>query len=193
MIIYKITNTINSRIYIGKRNLVKDDFEASIYYGSGKLIKRAIAKYGIENFTREILYECSSEEEMNEKEKFYIEKLGSLVPIGYNIQSGGEGGDNGVRTRTFTLEWIENIKKGKKDYKCSDETKKKLSEAGKNRHFPEEVRQKMSKAHKGKKVSEETKKKISKARKGRKVKEKTKEFLRNLYKGRKRGKDMKWL
>ena len=54
MIIYKITNTINGKIYIGKYQ--GNNFNN--YWGSGKILKNAYKKYGRENFTKEIIYEC---------------------------------------------------------------------------------------------------------------------------------------
>jgi hypothetical protein len=65
-IIYKITNLINGKVYIGKHETknINDN-----YFGSGKLIRRAIKKYGISNFKKEILFQFSSREEMNAKEK----------------------------------------------------------------------------------------------------------------------------
>jgi hypothetical protein len=65
MIIYKTTNLINGKIYIGK-----DSKNNSKYLGSGLLLKRAILKYGKENFKKEILEECSSIEELNQREIF---------------------------------------------------------------------------------------------------------------------------
>jgi len=53
-IIYKTTNTINGKIYVGKHNKDNDD-----YLGSGKLLKRAMKKYGKEYFCLEILERCS--------------------------------------------------------------------------------------------------------------------------------------
>lgn len=84
-VIYKITNKINGKIYIGQRMKIKDS-----YYGSGKLIKRAIKKYGKNNFTKEILEKCSTKEELNKKEVYWIKKLDSKIPNGYNISDGGK-------------------------------------------------------------------------------------------------------
>lgn len=86
--IYLITNKINGKIYIGKHstNDLNDD-----YYGSGVLIKRSIQKYGIENFTKEYLAFCDTEEKLNWFEKFYIKKY-KAREVGYNLTDGGEGG-----------------------------------------------------------------------------------------------------
>lgn len=89
MQIYKITNTFNNRIYVGKdkRNNPK-------YYGSGILIKLAISKYGLERFKKEIIEECTSDNHMSEREKFWIKELKSHISHGgYNLTWGGEGGD----------------------------------------------------------------------------------------------------
>lgn len=87
MIIYKITNLINGKIYIGK-----DKYDNPNYMGSGKLIKLAINKYGKNNFRKEIIEKCNSENELNIREKYWIKKLNSCK-YGYNIAMGGEGGD----------------------------------------------------------------------------------------------------
>jgi len=83
--IYKITNLINNKYYIGKHQTKKLDDE---YLGSGKLIKRAIIKYGLCNFTKEILYVFETEEEMNAKEK----ELVVICEQSYNLCDGGNGG-----------------------------------------------------------------------------------------------------
>ena len=84
-LVYKITNTINGKFYIGchKTYNLNDG-----YFGSGKILKLAVTKYGIENFVKEIIYEASTSEEMFQKEK-------ELVQIGkhsYNLKLGGQGG-----------------------------------------------------------------------------------------------------
>lgn len=83
--IYKITNKINSQTYIGKHqtNDLNDD-----YFGSGKLLKRAIKKHGLENFTKEILFVFDNEIEMNYKERELVE----VGPNSYNLCEGGKGG-----------------------------------------------------------------------------------------------------
>jgi group I intron endonuclease len=59
------------------------------------IIKRAISKYGKENFKKEILQICESKKELNFAEKFWIWHYNSMVPIGYNIADGGQGGNLG--------------------------------------------------------------------------------------------------
>jgi len=88
MIIYKTTNLANGRFYIGK-----DKFNNPDYLGSGKILKNAIKHYGKDNFKKEILEHCEIYEQMSEREIFWINELGSFYPNGYNIATGGEGGD----------------------------------------------------------------------------------------------------
>ena len=85
--IYKITNNVNGKIYIGKHSTDKlNDY----YMGSGVLLKKAKQKYGIENFTKEYLAFCDTEDMLNFLERFYIKKY-KATEIGYNISDGGEG------------------------------------------------------------------------------------------------------
>ncbi|MCK9446124.1 GIY-YIG nuclease family protein [bacterium] len=89
MVVYKTTNNINGKIYVGQ-----DLHNNPKYLGSGKIFKQSLKKYGIENFTKEILEYCKTKEELNEKEIYWIEELKSRERhIGYNICSGGVYGN----------------------------------------------------------------------------------------------------
>ncbi|MBQ2395859.1 MAG: GIY-YIG nuclease family protein [Bacteroidales bacterium] len=90
--IYLTKNIVNGKSYVGKHTYRgKDSFDKN-YLGSGYLLKRAIKKYGKDNFIQEILEYTSSKEENAEREVFWIKELNTLVPNGYNIDKGGTGG-----------------------------------------------------------------------------------------------------
>lgn len=91
--IYKITNQINGHSYIGLSTHIEDrwDYHKDPYNWNREIDKAlyiAIKKYGIDNFSFEILEECSPEE-LSEKEKFYIAKYDTFYN-GYNMTAGGE-------------------------------------------------------------------------------------------------------
>lgn len=87
--IYKIINNINSRWYIGKHNGSDPN-----YMGSGKLLKLAIKKYGIENFTKIILEECNTDQLLNDREIWWIDHTNACNDLkSYNLVPGGTGGD----------------------------------------------------------------------------------------------------
>jgi len=115
--IYKITNLVNGKIYIGLSKLDRKKFEKSKYYGSGKLIKPAIKKHGLQNFKREIIEEVPIEQ-LNEREIFWIKELNSKVPIGYNIVDGGN--------TTLGYKHSEETKAKMRKRKSSEETKQKI-------------------------------------------------------------------
>ena len=140
--IYLITNTLNNKIYVGKHSTNNLD---DGYMGSGKIIKRAITKYGIENFNKEYLAFCDTEEKLNWLEKFYIKKYNARE-VGYNLTDGGEGICG---------------------YNFSDESKQKISCSHKGKHLTEEHKQKLSEKGKGRVVGIETRKKLSRKLKGR--------------------------
>ena len=91
MYIYKTTNTLNNKIYIGLSSKLVE--ESTSYIGSGRLINQAINKYGKEHFTKEIMErDIEDFDLLCEREIYWIKELESKVEHGnYNITDGGEG------------------------------------------------------------------------------------------------------
>lgn len=140
MVIYKTTNLLNGKFYIGQ-----DSKNKKSYFGSGKLLNCAIKKYGKENFKKEILEECFTKEDLDKKEIYWIDLLNSTnKEIGYNIHEGGTGGDNYKGKSAEEMEIIKSkISKGVKlSYSTgkrditgfATETAKKISKLGIAKH-----------------------------------------------------------
>lgn len=96
-IVYKITNLINNKVYIGitTRTLKKrigEHITISKSKNTTMCIHRSIAKYGINSFKWEIIDKAESFDELNNKERYYIVKYNSLIPNGYNCAEGGTNG-----------------------------------------------------------------------------------------------------
>lgn len=154
--VYKITNLVNGKIYIGKHSTTNLNDN---YMGSGVVLHQAYQKYGLENFNKEVIQFYTSEEELNQGEIYWIARFNSTDPnVGYNRTFGGEGGG------------------------LLEETKRKISETKKGKPRSEETRRKLSEVMKGKKLSEETKRKIGEAQKGKTL---TVEHRRHLSEARK--------
>lgn len=86
--IYIITNLINGKVYIGQSKNITNRLARHRRGGDRCLLHRAIKKYGVDNFKFEVLEECQ-EEDLNEREIYYIAQYNSVVPNGYNISYGG--------------------------------------------------------------------------------------------------------
>lgn len=138
MCIYLRTNKINGKKYVGQAV----DFDRREYewkhakYYAGPLINRARGKYKIDDFKSEILRECQTQEELNQWEQYYIKKLNTKYPNGYNLTDGGEGTTG---------------------FRHSEEARKKISQAqigrqspNKGKHLSEETKNKLSESLKGK-------------------------------------------
>lgn len=188
MIVYKTTNKLNGKIYIGK-----DESNNPSYLGSGYILKKAISKYGKDNFIKEILEECDSRELLNEREVYWIEKYKSTDPnIGYNIAKGGTGGNTYFGKTDFELTEIKSkISNSLKDRVFTENHRNKLSNSASDRkgnkpckfkgqkmedylgeEYSKEIKDKISnslKAHYKNGMSEEQRLKISRSLKGNKL------------------------
>lgn len=158
MIIYKITNTINSKIYIGQT--IKKLSErihghlADVKRNRNTKIARAIRKYGFENFNFEVIDYALFQEQLNELEKKYIKLFNSNTnQFGYNLLSGGnQGGKHSEETK---LKISKKLKENSNKYwlgkSQSIESNKKRTESMKGISCPQ----------RGRKYSEEERKIIS--------------------------------
>ena len=157
MIIYKTTNLINGKFYVGKDERNKND-----YLGSGLNLHRAIKKYGKENFIKETIEICSTREELIEREKYWIKET-KAQELGYNIADGGWGGNTMCEENK---ERVINGFKGRKHTTESNEKRRTTREKRKQENpdvykISEEQKQILSKTHKGKVHSEEWREKQS--------------------------------
>lgn len=184
--IYVIENLIDGKMYVGKTTrLGKREKEHASAATRCRLLEKAVRKYGWENFDFCIIECCPSVDEMNNRECFWIEALDTLVPGGYNLTKGGEGGgvpseetrermSASAKIKIFTSAHRRNIgdavrgeKNGNYGIPVVGEHRRKLSEAHKKENLSSETRLRMSLGHKGKKLTEEHKYKISLATKGK--------------------------
>lgn len=158
--IYKTTNSVNGKIYIGRHKIDKFDLD---YLGSGTLLSKAIKKHGRANFSVKLLIWCNSEDDLNQTEirliRLYRKLLGSDKL--YNIADGGH--------RPF----------------CSftPEIRKKMSESQKR--LAPLLREHRRLAHLGKKHTDVAKEKNRISSTGRKHTEAAKEKIRIRFLGKK--------
>jgi len=120
--VYKITNLLNNKIYIGKTSDYKKRWYKHIYTSKKdikkSLIHKAIKKYGIDNFKFEILEENLIQDELTNREIYYISLYKTNVKkygnkYGYNLTDGGEG-ISGYKYTTKQKEKINTAKLSKK-------------------------------------------------------------------------------
>ena len=144
-IIYKWTNKINGKSYIGQTKYPEKRINEHINSKDNKLFHKALRKYGVNNFTYIVLEDNLDENQLNEREMYWIQYYNTFYN-GYNLTIGG----NATRGYKFTDEQKRNLSKAhkgkptwnkgkiseskignhyKQGYKCSDEQKKKMSES----------------------------------------------------------------
>lgn len=91
-IVYLILNKVNGVKYVGQTiQPLKVRFKEHVRKKENTLIGNAIRKYGKENFYCGVIKTCTSKEELDKWEKYYIAVLKTKKPYGYNLTDGGEG------------------------------------------------------------------------------------------------------
>ncbi|KKN77012.1 hypothetical protein LCGC14_0365040 [marine sediment metagenome] len=142
MVVYKITNLINGKVYIGATVQTLLHRKAGHVYDSKRHngnINQAIRKYGKDNFKWEMLCVCYSVNVLNEMEKHYISLYDSMN-IGYNMTTGGKhfsgsaeyrrnitGENNGMYGKKHSKETRKQYSKVRTGTKRSKETRKRMS------------------------------------------------------------------
>ena len=203
--IYKTTNLFNGKIYVGQHR--SPTFDTS-YYGSGLVLCNIINKYGKDSFRCELLEECYSEDELNEREIYWIAQLNATdESIGYNIMLGGYK-TCGAKHNDKTKAKISRKKRGchpNRTYIISDETKSKISASLKSYYkthnnprygvtLSDETKEKIRQANIGKTISEETLAKLRSRpawNRGIPMTEEGKQHLREINLGKKHSKETK--
>ena len=135
MFVYKVTNRVNGKVYIGQTTrtiAIRWKQHCNPANDQCLALHRAINKYGKENFTVEQIDVASDSEELNKKEQYWIAHYDSIAPKGYNMTTGGGQGE------------------------IAEETRYRLGNANRGKHLSEETKKKMSEARKGFKMSPES-------------------------------------
>ena len=193
--IYKITNTVNSKSYIGisiydpEKRRIKEHLNGR----GSKYLSKSVKKYGKESFSYEIIEQNIFPELLPELEIYHIKKHNTIRPHGYNLTEGGEGALGYKHTEESLLK----MSQARKKRVISDETRRRTSESLKGRIVSDETRKKISKSNKGKHNnlsgdknyffgkthSEITRKKISDSQKGRIISSEHRQKISNFMKG----------
>lgn len=169
--VYKITNNINRRFYVGVRTF-NGIVQTDPYMGSGKIIRLAIKKQGIQNFSKQILGIFHDKSLAYAYQKIIVNQQFVDNPMTYNIKIGGVGGstNNGIPH--------------------SEQTKCKIADANRRRVWTDQSRLKMSQSKKN--ISDETRAKIKAARAKQVITQQTKKKMGESRKGNKNALGSKW-
>ena len=164
MIIYKATNLINGKIYIGQTTMIFKKRKLSHLYemkatNKTHYFSNALNKYGFDNFKWEVICICPNIAVLNKQEQYYITFLNSMNKnVGYNLTNGGLNALYSKEAKLKMSKAQSGINNPRYGIKVSKETRLKMSIKRKERRgvntpgyskYPSiEVRKKMSDSHK---------------------------------------------
>lgn len=196
--IYKITDNLNNKVYIGQTNNDKQRWRQHKHL-SGKnpvqYIHRAMKKYGIEKFIYQIIDFANNQWQADCLEINYIDQYDSRnVEKGYNLSPGGDKVWNrglpkeqqpmyGKKQSEYQKKKLSEFHTGKKKKPHTAEWKRNNSLIHSGHLVSEETRKKISEAQIGKIVSEETRQNMSKARLGKKLSQETRKKMSSTREG----------
>lgn len=174
--VYLTTNLVNGKMYVGIRKCQNGHVDAR-YYGSGKLLKRALVKYGRAMFTVKRLAWAYSRKELGEKEKIFIARYRRKFGRDrmYNLADGGYYGVSGLK---FTKEQRQRSSRRFITLWANPEFKRRMCVQRTGHKVTRATRKKMALASRGRTLSLEAREKISQAAKGRKMHENTRVAIR---------------
>lgn len=171
--IYMIKNLINGRIYIGQSRHISERIKTHKKdlrngYHHNEHLQNAYNKYGLDNFSFELVESCSIED-LDERERFWIEYYGSFES-GYNLTSGGESNkiisEESRKKNSEAVKALWQDPEIKEKWMASRNYKSGEENPNFGREHTKEACAKMSASRVGKKASEETKQKMSAAHSG---------------------------
>lgn len=204
-ILYQTINMVNGKYYKGQHKTSNLDDD---YFGSGKLLLKAIEKYGKESFKREIIGYFENRVQLNEAESKYITEKDMLSDDCYNISEGGYGNPWAGASEEKKMIWKQRIADANIGKKLSDDHKNNISNGllRMDQDIKEKVKQinrqrynnlsddekqsygaKISEANTGKKRTDQTKENISNALTGRKHSEEHRKHNSEARKGKPNG------
>jgi group I intron endonuclease len=193
-IIYKTTNKLSGKYYIGCH---QTDNLNDGYIGSGKYLKHAIKKYGIENFKFEILHIVLTKQDMFQLERELVNDALVKDPQSYNLKIGGSGGNPGIvgafTGKTHSAATKEKIRQAAFNQITTDQKRIKLSQNNWAKTNPDLFKKHAIAANLGKPKTDDHKKKLATAQQGSRLvnngniakwakKEEVEEFIINGWK-----------
>lgn len=173
--VYKTCNVITEEYYIGVHKTKNPN---DSYFGSGLRIKRSVAKYGKENFTKQVLFMFDDKQAAFSKEVELVDKHKTDI-LCLNLAAGSQGGAL-FTGKTHSIETRQKLSKAGKGRIVSDEARRRFSA---RKHTSETI-EKIRQARLGKSHTPDTKKKISNSLQGNVVSESTKYKISKTMKKR---------